>query len=66
MDSSDVTGLVETGIGLGATLLFTGMMINATQNMTNNLIKKGKKVDFFSYPSPNKPSTTKNLKKRKR
>jgi hypothetical protein len=41
-DMNDATGLLGTAVGLGATLFFTGMLIDHVDKTTNKLIKSGK------------------------
>ena len=71
--AGDATGLLGTAVGLGATLLFTGMLIKQTQHMTDKLIddgkKQGKKTTQKRKSSSKKGSkkkTTKNINKRVR
>lgn len=68
MGSSDALNLVETGLGLGVSLLFTGMALKMTSDMTNNLIGTTKKrgVNFFGsdLPAPQRRAA-KNIKKHK-
>jgi len=63
----DATGLLGTAVGLGATLLFTGMLIDHVDKTTNKLIKSGKqqgKKRPQKRKSTTKKKTTKNIKKR--
>lgn len=77
VDSSDAIGLAETGIGIGASLLFTGMMLNYTKDMTDKLIEQGKKQgprgsrkrkskSKSKKQTPFNPFSAKNLNKRVR
>jgi len=67
--AGDATGLLGTAVGLGATLLFTGMLIKQTQHMTDKLIDDGKKQGKKTTQkrkSKSKKKTTKNINKRVR
>ena len=65
--AGDATGLLGTAIGLGATLLFTGMLIDHVDKSTNKLIKMGKnqnKKRPVKKKSITKRKTAKNINKR--
>ena len=65
--AGDATGLLGTAIGLGATLIFTKMIVDHVDKSTTKLIKQGKK-QAKKRPQKKKSSTkrktTKNIKKR--
>lgn len=69
VDASDAIGLAETGIGLGASLLFVGMALNFTKDMTDKMIDQGKKQGKPRKRTSKKrkpdynPFNTKNLNK---
>lgn len=68
MDADGATDLLGTAVGLGAGLLFTGMLLNYTKDMTDKLIDEGKKQGPRRKKAPRKrqqqpfnPFSAKNL-----
>jgi hypothetical protein len=61
MDAGDATGLLGTAVGLGAGLLFTGMMLNYTKDMTEQMIDKGKKQGRGQRKAPKRRQTQPNF-----
>lgn len=66
MDIDGATDLIGTAVGLGAGVLFAGMALKFTNDMTKQLIEDGKKQGRKRRKTTAKRKTTKNIKRRTR